>query len=180
LLALAFVKNFILGSLAAVVGLVIGALGYLALGIVSVAADADPSTWEARLMASAVHASVRRRAPAIGNPLPRSDDTLIAGGKLYMNDCVGCHGGPGQPLSDFGATFCPRVPQFAEVGSPYSEPQLFWVAKHGVRMSGMYPQSPAYSDSQLWSLAAFIHRIRDLPPGVAEALRPVAANEVGR
>ena len=38
-------------------------------------------------------------------------------------------------------------------------------------MSGMYPQSSAYSDSQLWSLAAFIHRIRDLPPGVADAIR---------
>jgi len=170
------VKNFVWGAVSAIVVLAVGVLGYLELGFASVAADARPSAWEASLMTSAVHASVRRRAPTIENPLPRSDDTLIAGGRLYMNDCVGCHGAPGQPPSDFGATFYPRVPQFPRMGSQYSEAQLFWVAKHGVRMSGMYPQSPGYSDSQLWSLASFISRIRDLPPAVAKAVQPPASD----
>lgn len=169
-------KNFVLGSAAAIVFLVCGSLVYLELGLAPIAADAAPSALEARLMNSAVHASVRRRAPDLANPLPRTDDTLIAGGRLYLNDCVGCHGAPGQPPSDFGATFYPRAPQFPRIGSAYSQAQLFWVAKHGIRMSGMYPQSPGYSDSQLWSLVAFISRIQDLPPAVATAIQTPAAN----
>jgi hypothetical protein len=43
---------------------------------------------------------------------------------------------------------------------------------NGIRMTGMYPQGDSYSDSQLWSLAAFIRRARDLPPAVAQAIRP--------
>lgn len=169
-------KNLVLGAVAAILALSLGVVGYLELGLAPVAADAKPSAWETGLMTSSVHASVRKRAPAIENPLPRTDDTLIAGGKLYMNDCVGCHGAPGQPPSDFGSTFYPRVPQFPETGSQYAEAELFWVAKHGVRMSGMYPQSPNYSDAKLWSLAAFISRIRSLPPAVARAIQPPASN----
>lgn len=164
-------KTFILGSFAAIVVLAVGAFGYLELGFAPMAADVQPPAWEAALMISAVHASVRRRAPAIENPLPHSDDVLVAGGKLYMDDCVGCHGAPGEPPSHFGATFYPRVPQFPQIGSQYSQAELFWVAKHGIRMSGMYPQAPHYSDSDLWKLAAFIGRMRNLPPSVAKAIR---------
>jgi cytochrome c553 len=164
-------RHLIAGSLCAVALLGLALALYLGGGFLEVAADAAPPAWEAALMTSAVHASVRRRAPALRNPLPAGDATLVAAGKLYMNDCVGCHGAPGQPPSEFGATFYPRAPQLARVGSRYTEAQLFWVAKHGIRMSGMYPQALSYSDAKLWSLAAFIARITNLPPAVAQALR---------
>jgi cytochrome c553 len=87
-----------------------------------------------------------------------------------MNDCIGCHGEPGQPASSFGLSFYPPAPQFAHAGTQYSEAQLFWVAKHGIRMSGMYPQS-RYSDADLWSLAAFISHLKTLPPAVVKAIQ---------
>jgi mono/diheme cytochrome c family protein len=164
------VKKFIAGSLCAIALLAIALASYFGLGFMQVAADAKPSTLETSLMTSAVHASVRRRAPALQTPPLHSDATLVAGGKLYMNDCVGCHGAPGQPPSDFGASFFPQAPQFAHTGSQYSDAELFWVAKHGIRMSGMYPQASQYSDADLWSLAAFIGQSKNLPPAVAKAI----------
>ncbi len=163
-------KQFVAGSFCAIALLAIAVAIYSGLGFMDVSADAEPSAWETSLMTSAVHASVRRRAQAVESLPSPSDDTLVAGGKLYLNDCVGCHGAPGQPPSSFGATFFPRAPQFPRIGSRYSDAQLFWVAKHGIRMSGMYPQSH-YSDAELRSLAAFIGRIRDLPPAVAKAVQ---------
>jgi mono/diheme cytochrome c family protein len=163
------------GSLCAIALLAIAAAAYLGLGLMEVAADAKPAAWEACLMTAAVHASVRRRAPAMTNPLPATDAILVAGGKLYMDDCVGCHGAPGQPPSDYGVTFFPPAPQFAHAGSQYADAEVFWVAKHGIRMSGMYPQAPHYSDADLWHLAAFIRRIRSLPPAVAKAIQPPAS-----
>ena len=94
---------------------------------------------------------------------------MIAGGKLYLNDCVGCHGAPGKPPSDFGATFYPPAPQLARDGTTYSEPEIYWVAKHGIRRTGMSEQGSTYTDEHLWQLAAFISHITALP--AAGALR---------
>src|SRR4029077_3312606 len=135
-----------------------------------VAADQRPSAREAGFMTASLEASVRRRAPQTQKPLTHSEDTLIAGGKLYLNDCVGCHGEPGKPPSDFGATFYPPAPQFPRAGTKYSEAEVFWVAKHGIRRTGMAAQGSSYSDLKLWSLAAFISHLPNLPPHVSEAI----------
>lgn len=142
-------------------------LGYLRLGIAHVAADAPTPAWETRWMFSAVHASIQRGVPAdLKSPTPSDDESLIAGGKLYLNDCVGCHGAPGKPPSEFGATFYPPAPQLGRDGTQYSEAQIFWVAKHGIRRTGMSAQGADYSDQKLWQLAGFIYRITILPPQV--------------
>lgn len=167
-------KMFILGSFAAIVVVAVvalGTLGYVGLGFGSVGADANPGVLETEVMRSVVHASVRRRAPKMQNPLPPSDKTVIAGGKLYMNDCVGCHGAPGKPASTFGASFYPPAPQFPLVGTQYSDAEVFWVAKHGVRRTGMFGQGPYYTDTELWSLTAFITRITNLSPNVLQGIQ---------
>lgn len=163
-------KNFILGALVAIVILLVGALVYLGFGFASVGADAGPPAWETELMNSAVHASVRRRAPKIQSPLPPTNETLIAGGKLYWNDCTGCHGTPGRPVTKYPTTFYPRPPQFPLLGTQYSEAEVFWVSKHGICRTGMFPQGSDYTDTELWSLSAFITRMDHLPPGILQII----------
>ena len=90
-------RNFLLGVLTALLVLVVGGLAYLKLGLVEVRGDRPPSRLEAYLMSSAVHASVRRHAPQVQNPIPLTDENLIAGGKQYRGECSGCHGTPGKP-----------------------------------------------------------------------------------
>lgn len=160
-------NRFLIGFVTGGVVLTLCVLGYLRLGLANVGADAPTPAWQTRGMFSAVHASIRRTVPAgLKNPLPVDDESLIAGGKLYLNDCVGCHGAPGKPTSDFGATFYPPAPQLARDGTRYSEAQIYWVAKHGIRRTGMSAQGPYYSDQKLWLLAGFISRITTLPPRV--------------
>src|SRR5438105_7710121 len=83
-------KKFAAGFFAGAMVLVIGTLGYLRLGLLDVRSDAPMPDMMARLLYAGIHASVRRTAPKAQNPLPRTDETLIAGGKLYLNNCVGC------------------------------------------------------------------------------------------
>ena len=151
-------------------------VGSAATGFFDVRADAPIPGWASRLLYSATHASVRRSAPKQNNPLPASDETLIAGGKLYLNDCVGCHGEPGKPPSDFGATFYPPAPQFPLVGTAYGEQQLFWIAKHGIRRTGMSAQEFSYADKDLWAVAAFIRRFPNLPPELLSKIRQQSGN----
>jgi len=162
-------KNFVLGMLTAVVLLATVAFGYLRLGFVEVRGDLPASHLEDYLMRSAVHAAVRRNAPQLTNPVPATDDNLIAGGKQFLGECSGCHGTPGKSRK-YPSGLNPPVPQLPLVGTEYTEAQIFWVAKHGIRRSGMFSNGLWDSDEELWRLAAFVKRIQDLPPHVKEEL----------
>ena len=167
-------KNFLLGVLTTLLVIAIGGLAYLELGFAEVRGDLPPSRWERALMFSAVHASVRRRAPEPANPIPPTDENLIAGGKLYLNECAGCHGTPGKP-DDSSDSLYPPIPHLPTAGTEYSEAQIFWIAKHGVRLSGMFANGKWDSDQKLWTMAGYIKRIKSLPPKVQEELSKPAS-----
>jgi mono/diheme cytochrome c family protein len=162
-------KYFLLGVVTTLVLLAVGAVLYLKLGLAQVRADVPPSRWEQSMMSSAVHASVRRRAPEIANPVAPTEENLIAGGKLYLNECAGCHGTPGKP-NDSSDTLNPPIPDLPAMGTQYSEAQIFWIAKHGIRLSGMFANGKFDSDQKLWTITAYIARIKSLPPRVQEEI----------
>lgn len=162
-------KNFALGFVCGFLFLAAGGAGYLLLGLGEARADLPPSRFETIFMKRAVHASVRREAPEMSNPFPPTEENLIAGGKIYLNECAGCHGSLAKPDEFPGALF-PGAPNLPVVGTEYTEAQVFWVAKHGVRRTGMFANGMWDSDEKLWKVAAFISRIRSLPPNVSAAL----------
>jgi mono/diheme cytochrome c family protein len=168
-------KHFVLGCVTTLLVIVIGGLLYLKLGLAEVRADLPPSRWETLLMTSAVHASVRRRAPDIPNPVAPTEENLIAGGKLYLDECAGCHGTPGKPNESREALY-PPIPDLPAGGTQYSEAQIFWIAKHGIRLSGMFANGKWDSDQKLWTITAYLARIKSLPPRVQrEVAKPSPA-----
>jgi len=163
------VKLFILGFFTVIAVFSIGAVGFLKLGLAEVQADVSTPAWEGRLHRFATQASVRRSAPKIQNPIPPTDENLTAGGKLFLNACAGCHGKPGKPAGNNPEYLPP--PKFFQAGTQYSEPELFWIVKHGVRRTGMSTYGVFYSDDELWTLAAFVKRAKDLPPTVLAGIQ---------
>jgi mono/diheme cytochrome c family protein len=157
----------LLGVVAACVVLPAAVFGYFRLGLAGTSSDANPPAWETVVMQSAVHASVHRSAKGIQAPPPGNvDDAMVEGGRLYLNGCAGCHGTPGKPGQDVSSY--PRVPQLPQIGTQYSEPELYWIVKHGIRNTAMSAYGPFYSDKELWALTSFLRRIDHLPPGVLE------------
>jgi mono/diheme cytochrome c family protein len=162
------VKTFLLGFIAALIVLPIACMAYFALGFSPIQADAKPSALETAILQSAVRASVRRSASRILNP-QAADDAVVAGGKLYVLGCQGCHGDLGGAYKEDRDNF-PPVPELPHTGTQYSEPEIYWIVKHGVRMTGMSAYGPFYSEKQLWSLSAFLHHINKLPPATVEKI----------
>ena len=163
-------KRFILGFALTIVLLPAGAIAYLRLGAAEVRADVAAPAWQRWLMDRAVRAAVRRRASgAPPSPSVPGDDELIAGGKLYLDGCSGCHGEPGRPPRTRAAFYFP--PQLAYAGTHGSGPELFWIVKHGLRGTGMSAYGPFNTDRQIWAMVEFVRRIKDLPPSVLDALR---------
>lgn len=165
-------KNFLLGVIATLVGLLIGSILYLRLGHAEVRGDLPPSRWETMLFLPAVQASIRREAPEAANPFPPTSENLVAGGKEYLNNCAGCHGSHEKPDATGASSLFPPIPQFAEAGPPLTEAQIFWTMKHGIRRTGMFANGKFYPDDRLWKMAAFVYRINNLPPDVRAALAP--------
>jgi len=163
------VKKFILGFVTSIAVLWLGVWSYLELGLAGVRADENAPRWESRLMSSAVRASVRRSAGKIHNPVPPTEETIVAGGRLYINGCAGCHGELFKPPRP-PETLYTAIPRLPQEGTPYSDAEVFWVVKHGIRRTGMSAYGPFYSDQQMWAIAGFIKEIKNLPPRVKEAL----------
>jgi len=170
-------KMFLLGVLATLAVLLIGTVAYLRLGLAEVSADLSPSQWESYLMNTAVHASVRREAPNLPNPVPPTDENLIAGAKFYLAGCAGCHGTPGKPFGSNGPVLYPPIPELPVVGTDYSEAQIVWVAKHGIRRSGMFANGAPVTDEKLWSVAGYIKRMNSLPPAVQGAVAKLVEDQ---
>jgi hypothetical protein len=87
-------RNFVLGVIFTIAVFSVGVLAYLLLGFAEVRGDVPGMRLESRLMTVAVHASVNRQAPELANPFPPTDETLIAGGKIFLNECAGPEGPP--------------------------------------------------------------------------------------
>jgi mono/diheme cytochrome c family protein len=168
-------KKFLLGVLVGIAFPVLGTFGYLRLGMAEVRADIPPGRWENYLMNTGVHASVRRKAPDLPNPVSPTDENLIAGGKIYFEACAGCHGTPGKPFGSKGPILYPPIPELPVIGTALSEAQIFWVAKHGIRRSGMFANEAWASDEKLWTVAAYVKHMNSLPPAVQEAVEKLAA-----
>jgi mono/diheme cytochrome c family protein len=162
-------KHFFLGFLTTALGLPLLALILLIMGFFETRADALPPEWEARLMTAAVHASVERSTSGIENPQNVTDETLIAGGKLYLRGCAGCHGTPGKTRHSDPSLY-PQPPQLPTTGTAFSPSQAEWVIRHGIRRTAMSAY-PFYSDEQFRSLAAFVTHINHLSPAVAEGIQ---------
>jgi mono/diheme cytochrome c family protein len=161
-------------TLAALAGaLVLPSLALLLawLGVFSFDATATPPAWERAIARMAFDASVARRAPPIANPIRATPDALLAGMKVFLDDCAGCHGSYGRNSGWGSEDFYPRVPQFARTPPRKPDWQLFWIVKHGVRYSGMGAWDRQVPDSTIWLLVTFLSHLDSLPRSVDAAWR---------
>jgi mono/diheme cytochrome c family protein len=168
-------KNFVWGVVATLLVLIVGGYFYLTGGYVDIAADQPPSSFERRLAMRAMDAATERRAPEQKNPIPPTEENLVAGAKLYLDHCAGCHGVPSNPASLFSRSFNPPSPGFFRRAPDMPDNQNFYIIQHGVRWTGMPAWGRILSDEQIWTIATFMSHIEKLPPAAEKVLEPVQA-----
>ena len=71
--------------------------------------------------------------------------------------------------------FNPPAPQLINRIPHDPDNWLFWVTKHGVRMTGMPTWDGIMSDEEIWKVIAFIKHSNALPPETAAAWQKLAA-----
>lgn len=78
--------------------------------------------------------------------------------------CEHCRGGPGATRAEWASGMRPRPPNPAEAAQHWELSEVFWIAKHGVKMTGMYAFGPTHDDRTLWGVAAFVKQLPAMTP----------------
>src|SRR5215212_5316128 len=92
------------------------------------------------------------------NPYQISPQAILAGQKLYVSNCVACHGTSGQGDGPAGVGLNPRPGNFTVhmVPGKHTDGQVFlWIA-NGYPNSAMPAWSPRLNDEQIWQLVAYL------------------------
>lgn len=156
----------VLALAAFTVVLILLALGFIVSGLYDVAADSPDSGLIAWALETTRHRSVHRRAEAAEEALrvPRLDDParVRSGLVLYHEQCLVCHGAPGVALSAIGQGLHPAPPELS--GEADEPAEVFWVVKHGIKMTGMPSFGVSHTDEQIWDMVAFLQQMPKLSP----------------
>ena len=80
---------------------------------------------------------------------------------IFGSECSDCHGDDGHSPSDIGRGLYPRAPDLgtAEV-QDWSDAELFWIIRNGIRLSGMPAFGKQLSNEEMWGLARYVRSLR--------------------
>jgi hypothetical protein len=91
------------------------------------------------------------------------DHAILKAGFPLAAHCAVCHGAPGVPQGEMARGLNPLPPDLGKTAPLLSSAEIFWVLKHGIRMTGM-PAWSQHSDEELWATVAFLQKL----PGMNE------------
>ena len=135
---------------------------YLYAGIYPVGADAHHSKPVYWLLQFARDRAITVQSASVHVPANLNDPKrLLEGAGQYAAMCSGCHLAPGYDSNETSKGLYPKPPRLA-VDTGLTPAQVFWVLKHGVKMSGMPAWGPTHSDDELWSITAFVQQLPKL------------------
>lgn len=117
------------------------------------------------LLNVAMRQAVKHHAQDIRVP-PLLDPALIdSGRRLYRAHCAACHGAPGIAPDAFALGLMPVPANLALTAREWKNPaELFWVAKYGIKMSGMPAWEFRLAEVELWAVVAFVGTLPALSP----------------
>lgn len=112
-------------------------------------------------------------------PVDLTDDAILFEAIVgFQSMCADCHHPPGGQPSALARGLNPPPANLSESARKRSVEELFWVTKHGIRMSGMPAWGPSHSDAELWPIAVLITHFPDFAESEFEQLLK-AAREAG-
>jgi mono/diheme cytochrome c family protein len=145
--------------------LILGGTAFIYSGAYDVGADTPHWGLTYKVFETAKTRSIRAHAIGITPPadLGQDQSRIIIGTSHFAAHCAVCHGGPGVPKGDIGNGLYPEPPDLAVTAKQYTDAELFWIIKHGIKMTGM-PGWSDHADDEIWGTVAFIRKLPGLTP----------------
>ncbi len=158
------VKIVLLTLLVLAVGGAVGAYAFMMSGIYNISATSQHLQFVYSFLEKGMHQSVRFHARGIDTP-PLDDTQMIRrGAQLYRDACVQCHGAPGVAPEGIGMSMQPVPGPLTDADEKWQPNELYWIVRHGIKMSGMPAWEYRMSEEELWDTVAFMRRLPHLTP----------------
>jgi mono/diheme cytochrome c family protein len=126
-------------------------------------ADKHPSQGETSLADAAKDVVIPLEAGKMTNPLPETDEVASQGQEVFLGTCAQCHGADGRGDGSIGRNMYPPAMDLTSAHvQHWSDGELFWIIRNGVRLTGMPAWQSSISENDTWKLARFIHNIARL------------------
>jgi mono/diheme cytochrome c family protein len=167
-------RRFLWGLVVGVVATLAGLFLFITQGGMPVSTRGSPLPLERFVAGSALHTAVGKEAnrPA---PLPADEANLVAGAKVYQNNCAGCHGVKDEAQrSAIARGMYPPPPALLGPGHGVTDDpvgETFWKVKNGIRLTGMPRFDGALSEVEMWQVSLLLLKADDLPPTVQKELK---------
>ena len=168
-------RNAILAFLLGVLLIPIAGFLYFRFGHPPVAVADQPFPFEAQIVHVPLQARIDRESP--GNaPIEVSEVNLVAGAKIYREQCAFCHGLMGQP-STIAPHMYPSTPQLwsshrkGVVGVSDDPPgETYWKVANGIRLTGMPAFGKSLSETEMWQVSLLLANADKPLPDAAKNL----------
>jgi mono/diheme cytochrome c family protein len=154
-------------------------VAWLWFGSMPVAVADRPLPYERLITGVPLRARIDRELVKIP-PLQADEENLVAGARVYRDQCAACHGLPGKP-SSIGPHMFPAAPPLWEahhhgamtmMGVSDDPPgETYWKVANGIRLTGMPSYMQVLSDIQMWQVSLLLANAdKPLPPAAVEIL----------
>jgi mono/diheme cytochrome c family protein len=167
----------VLTAIGTIVVVLLVAIVVAATGAITVGADVKPGLIERTLAPWARDRAVERHAPKVQNPYAGDAAAIAVGMDHYRENCLVCHGAPGIPATEVAKGLNPPPPSLGSEESDTPDGELFWVTKHGIRLTSMPAFGPTHTDEEIWKIVAFVRHLPDLTPEEKSSLLEASQGE---
>jgi mono/diheme cytochrome c family protein len=160
------------------VGLVIGILLvpaalflFIWLGYAPVSTKSAPLPFERKLAGMALDKRIDKEAPK-DSPMQPTEENLLAGAKIYIENCAVCHGTTAGSESVIAKGMFPEPPPLLQGKGVTDDPagETYWKVANGIRLSGMPAFSGSLTEEQMWQVSEVLATADKLPQSVKDAL----------
>ena len=165
--------KFLLGFVVGICLLLLAGYLFVTRGGIFMGTKGGPLPLEESITSKAISASIGQSAQDQSS-VPADETNLLAGARVYKQNCAGCHGQPDQPEAALAKQFYPHPPPLFPPSKGVTEDPVgatHWVVKNGIRFSAMPSYDGKLSDTEIWQVSLFLQNAGKLPSSVQEVLR---------
>jgi cytochrome c553 len=101
---------------------------------------------------------------SMGIDVPKLDDPalVLKGAGHYEIGCRSCHGAPGTSQPRIAQAMLPQPPELVPRIRESNPKKLFYVVKHGLKLTGMPAWPSQERDDEVWAMVAFLLKLPEL------------------
>lgn len=158
--------KYVLGIVITLAVLGVGALLFAWSGVYNIAATKPHWGITLSFIETLRDRSIYVRSDDVSEPDLDDAKLMEAAFAHYHEMCRLCHGAPDYQPEEFAKGLYPQPPSMisGHVQEARSQAEIYWIVKHGIKMTGMPAFGPTHSDPELYGLVVLTMEIPQRSP----------------